>query len=36
MKKQHQISGSLSPSNIMIRKYIKPFKPQTSESEVVK
>jgi hypothetical protein len=36
MKKLHIISGSLNPKNIMVRKYIKPYKPAVVESELEK
>jgi hypothetical protein len=34
MKKLHLISGSLDPRNIVIRRYIKPYKPSAGDSEV--
>jgi hypothetical protein len=36
MKRLHLISGSLSPNNIMLRKYIKPYKPLVTDSEIEK
>lgn len=36
MKKLHLIGGSLDPKNIVIRKYIKPYKPIATDSETEK
>ncbi len=34
MKRLHVISGSLNPKSIMLRKYIKPYKPPAMDSEI--